>query len=109
MIELPFTEQVLIAIIAGPVASILAGLGWFARKIIAIHGDASAARFQVENDHETNLREDNDEKHAELKDAIAAIGESFELEIRAINTRLDGHLTRFNNIDVRLNNMGAKQ
>lgn len=59
------SEAVLVAIITGVQAVTLGVLGILAKRIGNVRRDTTATREQVVNDHTTNLREENDGRHAE--------------------------------------------
>lgn len=55
------------------------------KKVTAAAVDAKAARAQVENSHTANFRDDHDEKHGEVMDAIKRVDrrvENVEADLR---------------------------
>lgn len=62
----------LITAVVGPAAIAILGAK-LNRKVNHLRADAKATREQVENTHETNLRDDNDDKHAELVALVNAV------------------------------------
>ncbi|QMU97857.1 hypothetical protein FVO59_12045 [Microbacterium esteraromaticum] len=99
------SEGVLITIITAGQAIVLALLGIVATRlgkvrttvgavqtdVARVKADASAARtnsaaarVQVENDHSTNMREENDERHRETKRWIDDLRATFTGEIRVL-------------------------
>jgi hypothetical protein len=59
------SDPVLISIVGCIQAVTVAIVGVLAVRIGKVHRDTKATRVQVENDHTTNLREENDGRHAE--------------------------------------------
>lgn len=60
----------LVAIIASVPGCLAAIIG------LRANSNAKRARFQVENDHETNMRVENDERHHELKSWLRRLDRS---------------------------------
>ena len=60
------TDTVITALIGAAQAVTLAILGIVAVRFGRVRRDTSAVRDQVENDHNTNLREENDDRHAKI-------------------------------------------
>lgn len=80
------SDPILVALIAAAASVLTSTLGLFAtrkngRKISEIQQDTRASRAQVENSHTTNLRIEQDERHAE------------------IIKRFDRHDERFDNVE----------
>lgn len=97
---------VLVAIVTtvGAIALALIGLfvDWAKRKLDLIHDHAYASREQVQNSHTTNLREDMDRMHNDIRavliatdrnaEAIQAVAEDLRIERRermAVAHRVD--------------------
>ncbi|MFE7067480.1 hypothetical protein [Microbacterium sp. NPDC057658] len=59
------SDPVLIAIVGCVQAVTVALVGVIAVRIGKVRRDTTVAREQLENDHTTNLREENDGRHAE--------------------------------------------
>lgn len=59
------SDLVVIALITAVQAVTLAVLGILAKRVGNVRRDTTATREQVVNDHTTNLREENDGRHAE--------------------------------------------
>lgn len=59
------SDTVIVALIGLSQAVSLAILGLLAKRVGKVRSDTTATREQVENDHTTNLREENDGRHAE--------------------------------------------
>lgn len=57
-----------VAIISAVSAVLVAILGTFAHQLKGIKKDASEARWQVKNSHKSNMRDDLDDVHQEIKD-----------------------------------------
>lgn len=74
------------------------------RRVKRVEHHAAAARYQVENNHTTNLREESDERHGETLtkldlalQGIAGLGH----ELREIHEVQRDHRTRIRNIEQR--------
>jgi hypothetical protein len=93
------SDAVLVAIISGSFTTlggiILAILGWLlSRRVNRIAEDTKATRVQVENDHPTNLREENDERHHENSTKLDTLIETVEA-MKSSLVRLWGLTTGF--------------
>lgn len=112
--------EVLVALITAGQAITLAFIGVLTSRlgkvktaVGEVKADAAAAREQVENNHDTNLREENDSRHAETKGWIDDLRSAFTGQFATITRdigglreeiRIDRHTNgqRFNNIEDRM-------
>jgi len=101
----PITEGVIVAMCSVIVALLgLIGKAVYdnKRETKAIKKDVKETKYQVKNDHTTNLREDVDDKHIATISAVEKVDKkvtrAFD-EISTTNKRLNGHVDRFNNTD----------
>ena len=62
----------LITFLIGPAVIAILGAR-LTRKVNHLSADTKATRHQVENSHSTNLRDDQDDKHAELVELVKAV------------------------------------
>lgn len=63
-------------------------LGKVKRDVASSKRDAAAARWQVENTHDTNMREENDSRHAETKSWIDALRKHVSGELRTFRVEV---------------------
>ncbi|WDH80214.1 hypothetical protein PTQ19_07220 [Microbacterium esteraromaticum] len=84
------TEGVLVTIITAGQAIILALIGLLGVRLGKVKRDVSAARWQVENTHDTNMREENDSRHAETKRWIDDLSDNFTDQIKTLAKDLGG-------------------
>lgn len=114
------SEGVVVALIAagqavtlGLIGLLSARLGQVKKDAAAARTNSAAARVQVENDHSTNMREENDSRHRETKGWIdelrRAVTGQFATVTRDIGglreeIRIDRHTNaqRFNNLEDRI-------
>lgn len=103
------TEQVMVTLITAGQAITLALIGligiWLGRvrkdvgrvktdaeaarvNAAAANVNSAAARVQVENDHSTNMRVENDSRHAETKGWIDDLRAAFVRELRAVRQEM---------------------
>ena len=101
------TEQVMVTLITAGQAITLALIGligiWLGRvrkdvgrvktdaeaarvNAAAANANSAAARVQVENDHSTNLRVENDSRHAETKGWFDGLRDDVTAEFRAVRS-----------------------
>lgn len=90
-------EAVMVALIGAAQAITLALLGMVASRlgkvkndVGRVKSDAAAARWQVENTHDTNLREENDSRHAETKRWIDGLQKSVTDQLRNVGKDIGG-------------------
>lgn len=84
------SEGVLVTIITAGQAIILGLIGLVGIRLGKVKRDVSAARWQVENTHDTNLREENDSRHAETKRWIDDLTDNFTDQIKTLAKDLGG-------------------
>lgn len=106
-----FDSTVLNSIVLGVNAILLGAIGIIAKMLennkratIAIKRDVKATRHEVQNDHESNLRDNIDQNHKEIKGFIRDQILDVKGQLADVHDRLNSHVDRFNNIDRRLNN-----
>lgn len=74
------------AITLGLIGLIGIRLGRVKTEVGQVKADAAAAREQVENNHDTNLREENDVRHEETRGWIDSVRRLITSEIRTLRT-----------------------
>lgn len=74
------------AITLGLIGLIDIRLGRVKTEVGQVKADAAAAREQVENNHDTNLREENDVRHEETRGWIDSVRRLITSEIRTLRT-----------------------
>lgn len=87
-------ETVLVAIIGGAQAVIIAFVGVLNARIGRVSKDSAATRAQVENDHSTNLREEADDRHKETRGLLHGLARDIggiRQELRQGHERMQGH------------------
>lgn len=101
----PITEGVIVAM-CGVIVALLGLIGKAVydnkRETTSIKKDVKETKFQVANDHSTNLREDVDDKHFKTIDAVQKVDRKVTRafgEISTTNKRLNSYADRFNNTD----------
>jgi uncharacterized protein YoxC len=68
------SDPVLVALITGGFGVLMFVMNQrTSGKLKRLSGDVKATRYQVENNHDTNLREEGDERHNENSDKLDAI------------------------------------
>ena len=84
--------------------AIISAVGLLAVALVANRGrqHAKAARQQVENDHDTNLRVEGDDRHRELVDRIEGVAS----DVRIIRSQHGDHLAR---LETRLDDLERTQ
>lgn len=95
---------VIVAIVTSTLGpAVLLGLGArLNKKVNHLRADAKATRTQVENSHTTNLRDDQDDKHAEVMRTIETVIEMQRAQGRDIGgMREDSRLIRLDILGVR--------
>lgn len=68
------TEGVLVAIIGGTQAVVVALISALMVRFNKVRRDTQATRENVVNDHTINLRDENDQRHVEVTRALRDIG-----------------------------------
>lgn len=69
---------------------------------------AEATREQVENDHTTNLRDDNDEKHRELVDMFATLSKRVDDGFHGVRADVRGQNREIGRLKDEQSNLGRK-
>lgn len=69
------------------------------RTTESLRKDTKATREQVQNTHTTNLRDDMDAKHEELKDSIRNLEIRFSKRIESVEERQNLNVDRFNSVE----------
>jgi hypothetical protein len=70
------SDPVLITIVTTIGGIIVAALGLIANDVKKVKKDAATSRKQTQNDHEVNLRDDLDQKHAAVMSVLNLHGET---------------------------------
>lgn len=94
------SDVITVAIIQGFVGVVLLLLGAKLNgKINSVRDDAKATRHQVENNHDTNLREEADERHNENSRKLDKLGHSVVEILSIVSRHTDLLTTHSNQID----------
>lgn len=85
--------EIVIALLNGLALVVVAIIGQSVRgRLKRVEKDGAATRTQVENNHDTNLREEADERHEEnaghLRQIVLDIG-GLRADVRALTARVD--------------------
>jgi hypothetical protein len=103
------SETVIVSIIAaiGAVA-----VAWIGRKLVTIQKDTKASREQVENSHNTNLRDDLDGRHGEVMRVLDRLYRQFEgmgSDIRGIRKDIGRLESSDDRLDERIHDLEKKE
>lgn len=70
------SDPVIIALVSTIGAVIVAALGIISNDVKKVKKDAATSRAQTQNDHDINLRDDMDQKHAAVMAVLNSHGET---------------------------------
>lgn len=96
-----YTET-LVAVIGGVQAVMLALFGLIGKLVVNIRSSSRAVEEQVQNHHDTNLRDDMDAKHEKVTKQLRAIDSRTSKHIELLGERINRVDDRFNGVESRL-------
>ena len=82
----PLRAVILIAVVPSLATVIVAVIQ--SRQIRGLRDQQSATKWEITNDHQAPLREDMDEKHKRVMDAIDGLRDDMNGEFKTVNERV---------------------